>query len=395
MTVTLPITVILVSLVLTIPASGIFVGFSWVEGVVTGPDGLVLEGVRVEVVGLEGQNATTDAQGFYSLTVPYLEVGHTLRFVHPEHSTRNVATGPLEEGVTNVVNVTMNLKPPQATLDIRILPWDQPGSNYGLRQDVMTVVNATGTPFFEWSEKSAEEIVVVPAPGSYLVTATRPGYYPLTLLVSVERGDRKMVDLDMTDRKKPTYGTINGTVDFKGVPVANATIVAEPAEGTRTWEAVTDPLGRFSMQLPNGTYKVRVKAEGFARLSEGVVVELGETEEVHFPLSEAQETGQDENPLWSWVAALVAVGVLGVIVAMALVSGRRSAAARAAREGAKEELACPTCGATASPDADACGECGAAFPWKSFRCPDCGAVLELDATKCPECGNETFDLHRG
>jgi hypothetical protein len=391
----MPVAVVTILMAIAIPALGIFVGAAGVEGVVRGPDDAPIEGVRVEVVGLEAYNTTTDAQGFYSLEVPYLEVGHTMRFSHPGHSTKDATTGPLEEGVTTVLNVTMSLKPPRATLEVRILPWDQPGSNYGLRQDVMTVVNASGTPYFEWSEKSAEEIVVVPAPGSYLVTATRPGYYPLTVSVSVERGDRKMVDLDMTDRKKPTYGTVNGTVDFKGVPVANATIVAEPVEGTRTWEAVTDPLGRFSMQLPNGTYKVRVKAEGFARLSEGVVVELGETEEVHFPLSEALETGQDENPLWSWVAALVAVGVLGVVVAMAVVSSRRTAAARAAREGVRDELACPACGATASPDTDACDQCGAAFPWRSFRCPDCGAVLELDATRCPECGNETFDLHRG
>ncbi|NIP35357.1 MAG: hypothetical protein GWN18_10395, partial [Thermoplasmata archaeon] len=102
---------------------------------------------------------------------------------------------------------------------------------------------------FEWSEKSSEEEVSVPAPGSYLVTATRPGYYPLTEVVTVDRGDRLTVSLDMTGNKKPTYGWVNGTVEDDGFAMPFVTLVAEPVNGTRTYQAVTGTDGTFSMQL--------------------------------------------------------------------------------------------------------------------------------------------------
>ena len=191
-----------------LPASGLFVGTSTVEGWVTGPGEAPVEGARVEVVGMDEFNTTTDGDGHYVMMVPYLEVGHTLEVTHLEMQVRQVSTGPLVEDGLVLLNVTLREKAPWAILVIQILPWDQPGSNYGLRQDVMTVENMPGTPTFEWSEKSAEEEVSVPAPGSYLVTATRPGYYPLSEVVTVDKGDRVTVALDMTGNKKPTYGCL-------------------------------------------------------------------------------------------------------------------------------------------------------------------------------------------
>lgn len=378
------------------PAGAVFVGGAVVEGWVSGPDdGSPVEGVLVEVVGMEEFNATTDGQGHYTLEVPYLQVGHSLSFSHSELQTRQVSTGPLVEDDWVVVNVTMSTMPPWATLTIRILPWDQPGSNYGLRQDVMTVVNMTGTPFFEWSEKSADEIVSVPAPGSYMVTGTRPGYYAVSQLVDVDKGDRLAVDLDMTGHKKPTYGWVNGTVEHDGFALPFVTVVAEPEEGTRTYEAVTGTDGDFSMQLPNGTYKVYVEAEGYAKLSQGVDVELGKGVDVKFPMTIAQETGGEGSPLVFWTVIIASIAILGSVIAYAMVTRRRTAEEEAAKAAVTEELRCPSCDAVAPPDSDNCASCGKVFPWKSFRCPDCGAVMGLDENRCPECGNQTFDLHRG
>jgi RNA polymerase subunit RPABC4/transcription elongation factor Spt4 len=354
-----------------------------------------MEGVLVEVVGMEEFNTTTDAEGNYSFVVPLLEVGHAIRFKASDHAPREVTTGPLEDGMMVTIDTTLSLKPPYATLHIIILPWEMPGSNYGLRQDVMTVVNATGTARFEWSEKSAEEDAVVPAPGTYMVTGSRPGYYPLTVVVTVDRGDRTDVDLDLTDRKKPTYGTVNGTVDFQGFPVENVTVVAEPVEGSRTYEARTGEDGNFNLQLPNGTYKVSVSASGFAKLSEGVVVELGKTAELYFPMTVAQDTGEEDDPILGLIGIIVAIAVLGAVMVIAINSRRKAEREAGAKEALGDELSCPECGASATSDADACAECGTRFPWKSFRCPECGAVMELDSQRCPECGNETFDLHRG
>ena len=173
------------------------------------------------------------------------------------------------------------------------------------------------------------------------------------------------------------------------------TVVAEPVNGTRTYQAVTGTDGNFSMQLPKGNYTVYVVAEGYAKLSEGVEVVLGQTADVHFPMTVAQQTGDTGSSFAFWAVLIASVSILGAVIAFAMVTRRRTDAEEAAKDAQKDELRCPGCDAVASSEADSCASCGAAFPWKSFRCPDCGAVIGLDEGKCPECGNQTFDLHRG
>jgi RNA polymerase subunit RPABC4/transcription elongation factor Spt4 len=390
-----PLLVMMFLAVTVVPAAGVFVGGVLVDGWVAGPGDAPVEDAKVVVVGMEEFNATTDGEGYYSMMVPFLEVGHSLSIVHPELQPRQVTTGPLVEDGWVTVNVTLQEKAPWATLVIRILPWDQPGSNYGLRQDVMTVVNVEGTPPFEWSETSAEEEASVPAPGTYLVTGTRPGYFPVTQVVTVDRGDRVVVDLDMTGHKKPTYGWINGTVEDDGWAMPFVTVEAEPVNGTRTYKAVTRTDGSFSMQLPNGTYKVSVEADGYAKLSEGVDVVLGEGVDVNFTMTVALDTGENGNPIVFWSVLIAVLVLLGFVIAYAMVTRRRTEAEEAAEAARREELRCPSCDDLASSDDDSCASCGTPFPWKSFRCPDCGAVIGLDENRCPECGNQTFDLHRG
>jgi hypothetical protein len=201
--------------------------------------------------------------------------------------------------------------------------------------------------------------------------------------------------MDLSDLKKPTYGWVNGTVTHDGYVLPFVDVVAEPEDGTRTYNAVTGSDGNFSMQLPNGTYKVYVEAEGYAKLSQGVDVVLGEGVDLSFPMSVAQETGDEGDPLVFWGVLVAAVAVLGSVIAYAATVRRRTAADEAAKEAARDELRCPACDAVAAADDDACSSCGGTFPWKSFRCPECGAVMGLDETRCPECGNQTFDLHRG
>jgi RNA polymerase subunit RPABC4/transcription elongation factor Spt4 len=379
------------------PSAGIIIGTVVIEGQVTDTDGAPLEGAKVAVVGWEEYNATTDGNGSYIMEAPFLEVGHTLRFTHPGLIPKDISTGPIESEEWVTVNATLLDAPPRATLHIVLLPWNPLGSNYGLRQDEITVTNASGTPSFEWSDKESEADVHVPAPGTYQVIGSRPGYYPAMVMIDVVRGDRIDVDVDFTGLKKPTYGVVNGTVEHRTAPLANATVVAEPeeGEGTRSYQAVTDGNGHFSMDLPEGNFSIRVHLEGYTKLSQGLEVDVGNDYDLYFPMSVAQETGSESSSYTSLLGAAVIVAVLAVIVVMALKTQRRNAAAAAEEASRKGELRCPSCDALAPEDTDRCGECGTTFPWKSFRCPDCGAVMELDATRCPDCGNQTFDLHRG
>ena len=375
------------------PAAGIIIGSTLVQGQVVDSEDGPLEGVVVKVVGMDEFNATTDSNGSYMMVVPFLEVGHTLRFSLPGFVSKDVSTGPLVEDGSVSVNATLSQTPPRATLHILLLPWDRPGSNYGLRQDEIFVVNASGTPFFDFSDKESEVDVIVPAPGTYQVTGTRPGYYPIVTMVPVDRGERKDVELDISPLKKPTLGTVNGTVEHRGEPLANVTVVAEPVEGSRTYQAVTDAEGRFSLDLPDDNYSIRVELEGYSKLSQGVDVDVGETRDLSFAMSVAQDTGDETSTILPFVVIAGIFVILAVILALAVVTSRRTAAKEAEEKARTDELRCPSCDAAASAEVDRCAECGTMFPWKSFRCPDCGAVMELDATRCPECGNQTFDLH--
>jgi len=381
----------------SIPSTGLIIGTVVIDGHVTDPDGSPLEGALVIVVGMENFNATTDENGSYIMETPFLEVGHTLRFTRTGMVPKEISTGPLEADGRMTVNATLSESPPRATLHIVLLPWNPLGSNYGLRQDEITVTNALGTPSFQWSDSESEADVHVPAPGTYQVIGSRPGYYNASVMVDVVRGDRIDVDVDFTGLKKPTYGVVNGTVEHRTAPLANATVVAEPdeGEGTRSYQAVTNGDGHFSMDLPGGNFSIRVQLDGYSKLSQGLEVDVGKDYELYFPMSVAQETGGSSNSYVSLLVAAVIVAVLAVIVVMALKTQRRNEAAEAAEAARKDELRCPSCDAVAPEDTDSCAACGTIFPWKSFRCPDCGAVMELDATRCPECGNQTFDLHRG
>ncbi len=381
--------------VLAPSSSALIIDGATITGYVMDPGEVPIEGVLVVVEGVDGFNATTAADGSYSLVVAPNETGYTLMFTHLDFRAREEPTGPLGPNGLVEVNASLSRKPPYATLHVRILPWGLPGSNYGLRQDMVEVVSAPGTPDFAFSEKDQEVEVTVPAPGTYMVTGSRPGYYDLTVEVTVAKGERRAVDIDLSDRKKPTYGEVTGVVSFEGFAMVNVQVVAEPEDGDRTWSAITNGTGGYTLQLPPGNYTVFVDTEGYAKISEGVAVEVGESYPVDIPLSIAQGTGDDGGSVVGWLVLAVTLAVLVLIAGWGVTLQRRAAAAARAERAEVDTLRCPSCGAEAPPDANSCPECEAAFPWRSFRCPECGAVMELDAKKCAECGNETFDLHRG
>jgi ribosomal protein L40E len=381
--------------ILAPPTSAIIVDGATITGYVMEPGGSPIEGVLVVVEGVDGMNATTAVDGSYSLVVAPDETGYTLRFTHLEYRVREEPTGPLGSNDWAEVNASLSPKLPYAILKVRILPWDIPGSNYGLRQDKVEVASAPGTPDFSFTEKDQEVEVTVHAPGTYMVTGSRPGYYDLTLEVTVGKGETRVVDIDLSDRKKPTYGEVNGVVSYDGFAMPNVQVVAEPEDGDRTWSAITNGTGGYTLQLPSGNYTIYVDAKGYAKISEGVAVEVGGSYPVDLPLSIAQGTGDETMSVVGWLVLGVTLAVLVFIAGWGITLQRRAAAEARAERAEIDTLRCPSCGAEAPPDANSCPGCETAFPWRSFRCPECGAVMELDAKKCSECGNQTFDLHRG
>jgi hypothetical protein len=378
-------------------SAAILVDSSTVRGTVVDEHGDALVGARVEVAGLEGVNATTGPGGLYSLDVSPSEAGYNITFSYPDRAPVTAWTGPLAPLGQAVVNATLRPLPPSATLHVGIIPIEtgQQYGNYGLRMDYIHVTNATGTPLFERTERATSFDFTVSAPGSYVVRGTRPGYYDVTVDVTVGKGESLQVTIDLNGHKKPNYGVVRGTVTFRGAPVPNATVTAVPDDGTQSYEAFTREDGNYTLQLPPGNYSVRAQAEGYARTSHAVRVVAGDVYSVDAALSEAQEPrGLMDSPL-AWVMLIVTVVALAAVAVWASARQRASRAAKEAEAAAERTVECPACGAVAPEDADKCPACGGTFPWRGFRCPECGAQLALDARRCGECGNERFDLHRG
>jgi len=387
----------LLACVLAPVAGAIVIDAATVRGTVADERGGPLVGARVEVAGLDGVNATTGPDGLYSLTVPSCDEGYNLTFTFPDRAPVIAWTGPLAPLDQAVVDATLRPLPPSATLRVGIIPIEtgQQYGNYGLRMDYIHVTNATGTPLFERVERAQAFDFVVPAPGSYVVRGTRPGYYDVTVAVTVGKGETLPVTVDLNGHKRPNYGVVRGTVTFEGAPVPNATVTAVPDDGTRPYDSLTGGDGCYTLQLPPGNYSVRAQAEGFARASHAVRVVAGESYTLDAALSEAQEPrGLMDSPL-AWALLVATVVVLASVAAWASARQRASRAAREAEAAAARTVECPACGAVAPEDAEKCPACGGTFPWRGFRCPACGAQLTLDARQCGECGNERFDLHRG
>ncbi len=383
--------------VLLPPSAAIIINSATVRGTVVDEHGDALVGVMVEVVGQEGVNATTGPGGLYSLDVSPSEAGYNITFSYPDRAPVTAWTGPLASLGQAVVNATLRPLPPSATLRAGIIPIQtgQQYGNYGLRMDFIHVTNATGTAPFERTERATAFDFVVPAPGSYAVRGTRPGYYDVTVDVTVGKGETLQVTIDLTGHKRPNYGVVRGVVTFKGAPLPNVTVTAVPDDGTRAYEATTRDDGNYTLQLPPGNYSVRAEAEGYARASHAVRVVAGESYTVDAALSEAQEPrGLMDSPL-AWGLLIATVVALAAIAVWASARQREARAVREAEAAAARTVECPACGAVAPEDADKCPACGGAFPWRGFRCPECGAQLPLDARRCGECGNERFDLHRG
>jgi hypothetical protein len=375
-------------------ATAIIVDAATLQGTISAPDGTPLPGARVEVKGLTGTNATAGPDGLYSISVPTSTAGYTLHFTAVDRAPVERPTGPVAPLAIIIVNATLALYPPSAVLRIDILPYAQPGET-GLREDYIEVTNATGTPGFHYRERVSTAAVTVPAPGGYVVKATRPGYYDGTVEVSVRRGDDRSVTVDLTDLRRPTHGVISGTVRHGTVGLSNATVTAQATDGGHSYEARTDLAGNYTLEVPPGNYSVRADAEGYARVTRATSVQAGRASTLDIALPLEVEQGGLGGTALAWAGLVAAIVVLGAVAAYAALTSRRARRAKGAEKAAATTLECPACGAAAPSDADVCPGCGARFPWRSFRCPECGSPLPLDATRCAECGNTRFDLHRG
>ncbi|SDG35646.1 Serine protease, subtilisin family [Sinosporangium album] len=88
-------------------------------------------------------------------------------------------------------------------------------------------------------------------PGDYRITVTKFGYGDATATATVTAGQTATANVTLTESPP---GSVSGTVIHAGVPAAGAEVAAT---GTPA-KTVTDAAGRYRLELPKGTYNLRV-----------------------------------------------------------------------------------------------------------------------------------------
>jgi thermitase len=140
-----------------------------------------------------------------------------------------------------------------------------------------TVTDGTRTTT---TDASGEYTIAGVPPGTYQVTASKPGYESSSLTVTVSEGNTAVADLALTQIIVP--GTITGTVTAAGggSPIAGATVAA----GTRT--TTTDASGEYTIAgVPPGAYQVTASKSGYESSTTTATLLSGSTAVTNFSLN--------------------------------------------------------------------------------------------------------------
>jgi hypothetical protein len=114
----------------------------------------------------------------------------------------------------------------------------------------------------------------IPAPGTYTVTFSKPGFISETRLVGVLAPGMQP---DVSAVLHPAQSSITGTVTGAGVPLAAATVELSDGKTTRTTSTASSPAGAYGFaNIEPGTFTLTVQRPGFqtqvviVRLAAGV-----------------------------------------------------------------------------------------------------------------------------
>lgn len=128
-------------------------------------------------------------------------------------------------------------------------------------------------------------LVYSPAPHSSL----QPIHRPLPALLCAVFLGSLLLFLPVSMLAQVTAGTITGDVtDSSGAVVPNATVVISDMDRGTRYTTTSNPEGLFlKTQIPNGRYKVRVEAPGFAAYEQDAIVNVSQETRVYAKLSPA------------------------------------------------------------------------------------------------------------
>ncbi|MEY9091683.1 carboxypeptidase regulatory-like domain-containing protein [Paenibacillus sp. RC84] len=121
------------------------------------------------------------------------------------------------------------------------------------------------------------------APGSYVLTASAPGFASASVLAAVTAGSAGTVTLVLTQQNSLLTGNVinrNGSA-----PVPGSIVTLLNAAGQTVDQSVADLSGNFTIDnVTAGAYTLSVTCDGFGSTSLGVVLRPGQTTAVTVPL---------------------------------------------------------------------------------------------------------------
>jgi phosphatidylinositol-3-phosphatase len=245
------------------PSPGAFMGH-----VTNASTGAAIAGATVS---FSGGSTTTDSNGAYSFT--------------------NVAPGAYsvtasQTGFTSQTgSVTVN-SGATSTLDFQLSPASTPGTITGRVTNITTGGAVSGaTVSFSGGSTTADSsgnyTFTNVTPGTYNVTATHTGYFPVTKAATVASGAAVTVNFALA-----TGGKIAGTVtNASGAAIAGASVTVKGGSISTTVNLTTNSSGGYNSNwIPVGSYTVTVTASGHAAQSKTATANTGATTTLNFTL---------------------------------------------------------------------------------------------------------------
>jgi len=177
---------------------------------------------------------------------------------------------------------------------------------------------------------------------------------------------------------------VRGTVrynDAQGRPVPGARVFVKDTPTMNTRQQAADGVGAFELiyespvNVGQWDYIVHARDEKLGLQSDQVKLTLVAVEP-----AKVKETGVNKVLLGVVIAIIVAVLVVGAIMAQMLLSSKG------------KMVECGECGTLVPETAKVCPKCGTEFETDVAKCSECGSWIKAESPECPYCGTKFRDL---
>jgi hypothetical protein len=255
--------------------------FGFVEGTVTGGDGIAESGIKVEILDDKGNlvsKATTDQNGQYSIGV---KPGLYDIVVDPERFQRQQRPVGVKEDKTQTVD--FSLTPFEygtvtgGVIDAQSTPIE------GVAVNITNTTNGT-TRTVETGE-NGQYSAEIRVGDTYEISASKTGFGADSQLVkATSDGDTVTASLQLGEPPNPglLYGSLQTRTTLNGVPVT----ITDPETGDTVQTVTTTNSSYTVSDLPPGEYGVVVDVDGYEFFADSVTVTEGEQKPFNIPLEE-------------------------------------------------------------------------------------------------------------